>query len=345
MALHVDATTARSARELRVLPRRDVRVGFAVVLREFLDHDGTCGHVDTERERLGREDELEGPCLEAFLDDGLESGDLPCVVGGHTRHQRHAEVLVAQRVEILHAEPGRVLVGDLPEQAGLVRLREDDARVEDLADGGIASGAGEDEVDRGKKIRPIEHDRDLGTARRPTLLETRVRVAAEIASPLLASAGSPAGPTRIIPDSRRFVLCDAQQLMVHPRSAGGGRFHGRRSHAIEEIDQSPADEDMLEERDGATLADDRLEAPPDFLEPSAEVLDVAHRRGQRNELHRIRKREDDLFPDGAAEAIGEVVDFVHDHVSQARERRGVGVDHVAEHFGRHDNDLGVGVDR
>lgn len=54
--------------------------------------------------------------------------------------------------------------------------------------------------------------------------------------------------------------------------------------------------------------------------------------------------DDHFLPDGAAEAVGEVVDLVHDDVAEAGEGLGSGVQHVAEDFGGHDHDRRVAVD-
>jgi hypothetical protein len=42
--------------------------------------------------------------------------------------------------------------------------------------------------------------------------------------------------------------------------------------------------------------------------------------------------------------VGEVVDLVHDHVAEARQRRRAGVEHVAQHLGGHDDHRSLAVD-
>ena len=55
--------------------------------------------------------------------------------------------------------------------------------------------------------------------------------------------------------------------------------------------------------------------------------------------------DDDLFPDGTPEAVGEVVDLVHDDEGEPGEGGGPGIHHVAQHLGRHDDHGCLAVDR
>ena len=52
---------------------------------------------------------------------------------------------------------------------------------------------------------------------------------------------------------------------------------------------------------------------------------------------------DDFFPHCAAEAVGQVVDLVHDHIAEVLQQSTSGIEHVAEHLGRHDDHPGAGV--
>ena len=58
-------------------------------------------------------------------------------------------------------------------------------------------------------------------------------------------------------------------------------------------------EHVLPQRHRAVLVDDDLGAAAHLGEPVAELLRVAHRRGQRDDADRLREVDDDLFPDGA----------------------------------------------
>ena len=91
------------------------------------------------------------------------------------------------------------------------------------------------------------------------------------------------------------------------------------------------------------LLDDDGRVAADRLEPLAELLGVAHRGRQRDQPDRLGQRQDDLFPDTAAEAVGQVVHLVHHDVAEAAQRVRAGVEHVAQHFGGHDDDRRVAV--
>jgi len=68
MADHVDAAAAGSPHQLRELAGGQVREVGAVELRERGDDDSARGHVDAERQRLRREDDLDEPALEQLFD-------------------------------------------------------------------------------------------------------------------------------------------------------------------------------------------------------------------------------------------------------------------------------------
>ena len=82
----------------------------------------------------------------------------------------------------------------------------------------------------------------------------------------------------------------------------------------------------------------------DGVEPVAELLGVGDRRRQRDQLHRLGQVDDHFLPDGAAEAVGEVVHLVHDHIAEAEEGLRARVEHVPQHLGGHHDHRGVGVD-
>ena len=82
----------------------------------------------------------------------------------------------------------------------------------------------------------------------------------------------------------------------------------------------------------------------DLAHPLAELLGVADRGRQRDQPHRLGQVDDHLFPDRAAEAVGQVVHLVHDDVAEPGQGGRAGVEHVAQHLGRHDDDRGLAVD-
>ena len=60
------------------------RLSGVVGLVELREHDGARGHVHTDRERLGGEDELDQALLEAELDKLAQDGQHAAVVVGYT---------------------------------------------------------------------------------------------------------------------------------------------------------------------------------------------------------------------------------------------------------------------
>ena len=79
---------------------------------------------------------------------------------------------------------------------------------------------------------------------------------------------------------------------------------------------SRADQHVLPQRHRPGLVDDDGGAAADLAEPVAELLGVADRRGQGDHLHRLGQLDDHLFPDRAAEPVGEVVHLVQHHVAR-----------------------------
>ncbi|CAB4542539.1 unannotated protein [freshwater metagenome] len=97
VTLDVNAATASSTCQLGVLPRgyRDTR--FAVVLVHLFQDNTASGHVDTESECLGGENQLDEFAAEQMLDDFLEHGDQPGVVRGNARHERVFPLVETER--------------------------------------------------------------------------------------------------------------------------------------------------------------------------------------------------------------------------------------------------------
>lgn len=104
---------------------------------------------------------------------------------------------------------------------------------------------------------------------------------------------------------------DTHQLLVHLRG-------GRAGTIVEERQEVVADEHVLLQRHGPDLGDDHLGVAAHGVQPIAELLGVGHGGAQGDQAHARRQVDDDLFPHGAAEAVGEVVDLVHDDVAQVR---------------------------
>ena len=124
----VDAAAAGAPRELRVLAGREELVVLAGELRELLDDDRAGRHVDAERQRLGGEHRLHEARGERLLDGLLHRRDHAGVVRGEAREQAAEPRVVAEGLEVVVVEAGRVVLGDPLELASLGARREPQAR-------------------------------------------------------------------------------------------------------------------------------------------------------------------------------------------------------------------------
>ena len=154
-----------------------------------------------------------------------------------------------------------------------------------------------------------------------------------VAASVAAASARPRPRLRATARRRRRL----HELGIDPIGRGAAR-------GVEQVDQLGAHEHVLLERHRPLLRDDHVGVAAHRLQPVAELLGVRHRRAERDHAHALREVDDDLLPDGAAEAVGEVVHLVHDDVGEVGEQVRVGVEHVAQHLGRHDDDARAGVD-
>ena len=91
-------------------------------LRELLDHHGARRHVDPERERLGREDDLGEAGGERLLDRLLHRRHHPRVVGRETRLESGEPRVVPEHRQIVVVQPLDVRFGDPADLARAPRL-------------------------------------------------------------------------------------------------------------------------------------------------------------------------------------------------------------------------------
>ena len=73
---------------------------------------------------------------------------------------------------------------------------------------------------------------------------------------------------------------------------------------------------VLGQGDGTVLGDDHGRGAAHLAQPVAELLGVGHGGGQGDHLDGGVQVDNDLLPHGAAEAVGQVVDLVHDHEAE-----------------------------
>ena len=91
--------------------------------------------------------------------------------------------------------------------------------------------------------------------------------------------------------------------------------------------------------------DDHLGVAANLAEPGTELLGVAHRRRQRDDLHILGQVNDHFLPHRPAQAIGKVVHLVHDHEAETAQGGGPGIHHVAKDLSGHHDNRGFPVDR
>ena len=98
-------------------------------LPQVLDHHRPGGHVDAERQRLGREHHLHEPGLEQLLDGLLEHREHPRVVRRHPGRQPVQEVVEAERDQVLLVDPRGAALRALADAVGLGARGQSHARL------------------------------------------------------------------------------------------------------------------------------------------------------------------------------------------------------------------------
>ena len=120
----------------------------------------------------------------------------------------------------------------------------------------------------------------------------------------------------------------------HPRAAA--------AHLCEGMDLAREVGDGVGERDGTLRVLDGGNRAVHDGDPVRDLLHVGDGGGEPDELHVLRRVDDDLFPDGAATLVAHIVALVqHDIGEVAKAAR---VEHVAQDLRRHDEDGRARVD-
>ena len=104
------------------------------------------------------------------------------------------------------------------------------------------------------------------------------------------------------------------------------------------------EEYVLIERNRTSLRDDDIGVSANLIEPIAELLSIRNRCGEGGYLSAFWKMDQDLFPNGTAKLIGEVMNFIHDDELQVVESSRIRVDHISQNFSRHYDDIGLRID-
>ena len=239
------------------------------------------------------------------------------------RRQRLAELVEAERLQVLVRHPRRPHLGELADALLLVGGGEPDAALHHPLDAAVASGATEHEVDR-RQQAGVGEDLDHFLAPRR-----------EQAVP--SPAGPVAGPSGGIGASGlgRPALHRHQLRIRHRRPA---LVH------VHRVDLVPHEVVMLEGY-RPLLLDHHPGGPAKRADPLPELLGVAHGRRQADHRDGEREVDQDLLPHGAAIRVLEVVHLVHHDVGEALEGVAPLVEHVAQDLRGHDHHRGFGVDR
>ena len=319
VALDVDAAAPGAPGQLGVLPRRQVGVRLAVPLVELLDDHGPGRHVDAECQRLRREHRPDQPGGEQFLDDFLEGGQHPGMMGRDPAPQPVQPFAVAQNDQVLGGYFGRAALSGLLDQVRLFRRGQPQARGQALLHCRVTAGPAEDERDRGQQPGGVQAGDHVGPVGRR-----------EPARP----AAAPAGPAWRLALDPGVALRDPQQLGIDPGMVVVG----------EQVVEPVPGQHVLPQRHGPVLVHDHRRPAADLIKPVAELLGVAHGRGQGHHADRLGQVDDHFFPDRAARGVGQVVHLVQDDVAEARQRRRSGIQHVAQHLGGHHHHRRLAVD-
>ena len=163
VAFGVDTATPRASRQLRVFTggQRDMRR--AVPLRQRFDDDCARGHIDAERESLGRVHHLDEAARKQVLDALLHERQHSGVVGGDTAHEAAFPRLGAEDDGVLGRKERDDFIDVALDFRGLRAARQRDARRQGLADRILASCPREDESNGGQQPRAIKRNQRRGT--------------------------------------------------------------------------------------------------------------------------------------------------------------------------------------
>ena len=236
----------------------------------------------------------------------------------------------AERVEVLVAEVRGALLCDRADPAPRRAVEEPHALAHALADGVLAGGPREDEVDAREQVLVLEQLDHLGAPRRA---ERRGRRGL----PLAPRRRPAAGPGRCRREARRSPSIRRPSALT--------AWPSRRSTRTGRVVVAALDRDAVVQVDGARALDDDLEGAAHRREPLAEDHGVGDGRRQAHERDVGRGQDQDLLPDAAAVGVLEEVHLVEDDDAEALELGRAREQHVAQHLGRHDDDRRGGPDR
>ena len=253
-------------------------------------------------------------------------------MGGQAALEPQQPLVVAEHRQVATGDVGGVALGQRGDLGGLGRRGQLEAGAEALLHRRVAAGPAENEGDGREQAGRVQPGDDVGAPGDP-----------EPGRPAPAAAR----PARCPPRRPLLALGDAQQLRVDRHRAGPAIVPGRPARPArrarpagpavggEQVIEAPAGQHVLPERHRPVLVDDHCGAAADLGQPVAELLRIADRRGQRHQPHGFRQVDDHLFPDRAAEPVGQIVHLVEHDIAERGQRRRARVEHVAQHLGGH----------
>ena len=236
----VHPPAAGSTGQLRVLPGRQERMVITRELRQLLDHDRLCRHVDTHRQRLGGEHHLHQALDETRLHHLLEWWHHPRVMCRDAGFELGEERAVAEDREVCRVDGAQTGVDDLSDPIALSTVRQPGPRREHDLGGLIALVATEDEVNGRQHLMLLEQIDDLETRRR------------EQPATCLCRATTGAGTLR----TARRLFVETGGIVIDPSVHQGGQ----QMHAIVGL---VADQIQVVELHRTTILDDRGRWPSD----------------------------------------------------------------------------------
>ena len=308
---HVDAAPPGPAHELRQLASGQGREVDAVEFGEGRDDDPAGRHVDAQRQRFGGEHDLDQPTLEQLLHHLLVVGEKAGVVLSQAATQQASVDHAAEKgLFVLVLQSLQALRRDAVDGLLLRRRREVELVVRAPLQRLAAAPPRKDEVDRGQHVESAQ------------LFDHMQEVV----------GGQPLVPAD--PIGRLFLL---GRLAPGPL-VDAAVFLEERGEAV--VDRKPH-----LQLDRADVVEHGLHAAAVLRHPVRDLLVVADRRRQADELDRRRRLDDDLLPDRAAREVVDVVHLVEHHKADEVEATRVFVDEVAQNLGGHHDDGGVVVDR
>ena len=289
----VDPSATRPARQLRELSRREELVAFPVELAEPFDHDRLGRHVDADRQRLGREDDLEDAQVEALLDGLAERRDHAGMMRCDTRLERRQPAVVAEHVEVLVAERHGATLRDRADEGALLGGGQPHPGIEQASCGLVAAVPAEDEVDRREQPLGVEAFDGLEPAGRDEP----------------GAASSAVGLSLPV-----LVGIEAVTLRIGPAV-------DQQRHQVVLLGAAVTDEHQRVEADRPLVLDDGLGGATERGDPLPQLHRVRHRRGQAHEPGVAGCVDQHLLPHRPAVRVLEEVDLVEHDPAQAPQRR------------------------